>query len=87
MILGFDGQRKEYVGTWFDSMHSGFRHYEGTVDAAAQTLVLAAEGPTSGASAKTVIELKSRDHKILTSSMQGDDGRWVAFLTINSRRK
>ena len=92
MTLGFDGQKKKYVGTWFDSMHSHFEHYEGTVDAAGKTLVLLTEGPNPGASGKlckykNVIEIKSKDHKVLTSSMQGEDGKWVAFLTINYRRK
>ena len=36
MTLGFDGQKKKYVGTWIDSMHSHLLHYEGTVDAAAK---------------------------------------------------
>ena len=31
MTLGFDSQKKKYVGTWIDSMHSHLLHYDGTV--------------------------------------------------------
>jgi hypothetical protein len=34
-----------------------------------------------------VIELKSDDHRTLTSHMQGEDGTWQPFMTAHYRRR
>ena len=34
-----------------------------------------------------VIELKSADHKVFTSSVQGKDGKWTKGMQIEYRRK
>jgi hypothetical protein len=91
LTLGFDGEKKKYVGTWIDSMNSYLLHYEGTVDTAGKSLTLLTEGPDPAAPGKRckfkeVIEVKDRDHKVVTTSMQGDDGKWVPLMTINYRR-
>jgi hypothetical protein len=36
---------------------------------------------------KDVVEFKSDDHRILSSHMLGDDGKWVTFMTAHYRRK
>ncbi len=92
MTLGFNGEKKKYVGTWIDSLHSPLLHLEGTVDAAGKALTLLTEGPNPAAPGKLskykeVIEIKSKDHKVNTSSVQGEDGKWVVFMTVNYRRK
>lgn len=92
MTLGYDPEKKKHVGTWVDSVNSYLWKYEGTVDAAGKTLTLDSEGPCPSAPGrlskfKEVIELKSKDQKVFSSSMQADDGKWVTMMTIDYQRK
>jgi len=92
MTLGYDPLKKRYVGTWIGSMMTNLWIYDGELDAAGKVLTLNAEGPNMAAEGKMakykdVIEFKSDDHRVLTSQMQGDDGKWQQFMTANYRRK
>jgi hypothetical protein len=92
MTLGYDPKIKKYIGSWVCSVDGHFWKYEGTVDAAGKVLTLNTEGPNMAAPGKMtkmkdVIEIKSKDHKVLTSYMQGDDGQWVRIMTMNGWRK
>lgn len=92
MTLGYDPERQRYVGTWVGSMMTHLWVCDGALDAAERVLTLEAEGPNMAAEGKLakyrdVIELKSDDHRVLTSHMLGDDGKWHQFMTANYRRK
>jgi len=92
MTLGYDPQKKKFIGTWVDSSNSHLWKYEGTLDATGKILTLESEGPSFTqpgklAKYKDVTEFKTENHKILTSSVQGDDGKWISFMTANGRRK
>jgi hypothetical protein len=89
MTVGFDPEKKKYVGTWVCSMCDRMCKYEGTADGKVLTLDTEAPSPSTGklVKMKDVIELKSNDHKVLTSSMQTEDGKWVTFMTLHARRK
>ena len=90
MTLGYDPQKNRYVGTWIGSMMSHLWVYDGALDADGRVLTLAAEGPNAEgkmAQFKDVIEVKSDDHRVLTSHMLGDDGEWHEFMTANYRRQ
>jgi hypothetical protein len=92
LTLGYDAQKKYYVGTWIDSVQGYLWTYHGEVDAAGKKLTLHTEGPSHTAPGKLanfreVIEIKSDDEKVFTSEMQTEDGAWTKLVTANYRRK
>lgn len=92
MTLGYDSQKQRYVGTWVGSMMTYLWIYDGELDASETVLTLNSEGPSmSGenkmANYKDVIEVKSDDHRVMTSHALGEDGQWHQFMTAHYRRK
>lgn len=91
LTLGYDPQKRKYIGTWIDSSNSYLWRSEGTVDAAGKVLTLESEGPCPFkpglAKFRDVMEIKSQDHHVLTSYMQGDDGQWQKMMSAEYRRK
>lgn len=92
MTLGYDPQKKRFVGTFIGSMMTYLWVYDGELDEAERVLTLNAEGPDFAvpgkmAKYKDVIELKSDDHRVLSSHLLGDDGNWHGIMTANYRRK
>ena len=92
MTVGYDAKKKKYVGTWVCSMCDWLCQYEGTVDATGKVLTLECEGPSPTDPGKVVkmrdvMELKDKDTRLLTSYIQGDDGKWVQFMTMTAKRK
>jgi len=91
LTLGYDPEKKKYVGTWVDSTSGHLWTYTGSVDAAGKMLTLDSEGPTNEGPGKTAkyretIEIKDKDHKVFTSSIE-KDGKWVTPLTVKYQRK
>jgi Protein of unknown function (DUF1579) len=91
LTLGYDPQKQRYVGTWVGSMMTHLWLYDGVLDAAGRVLTLNAEGPHMAAEGKVaqykdVIEFKSADHRVLTSHMFGEDGKWHGLMWANYRR-
>ncbi len=89
--LGYNTEKSKYVGTWVDSMMNHMWQYEGTVDESGKILTLEADGPNFLAEGKTTkfrdaYEIRSPDHIVATSSMLGENGEWVVFMTGNMRR-
>jgi hypothetical protein len=62
-----------------------------TVDAAETTLTLESEGPAMSregmANYRDEIALKSDTHRVMTSSVLGEDGQWHPFMTVNYQRR
>ncbi len=89
--IGYDEEKKKYIGTWVDSMMNLMWHYEGTVDETGKKLMLEADGPNMMGGEGTIcyrdsFEFKSADHILLTSEAQVD-GAWTTFMTSDIRRK
>ena len=89
MTVGYDAQKKKYVGTWVCSMSDWLCTYEGSVDGRVLTLECEGPNPLTGkmVKMKDVIEIKDKDHRTLTSSLQTADGKWLTFMTMHVRRK
>ena len=92
LTLGYDPQKKRYVGTWVGSMMTHLWVYNGALDADGKTLTLNTEGPGMSVEGKLakfrdVIEFKNDDQRSLTSHILGDDGTWQVMMTANYRRK
>ena len=91
LTLGYDPQKKRFVGTWLGSMMTHLWVYDGELDTAQTVLSLHAEGPDmvhegKMAKYKDMIEIESEDRRVLTSQMLGDDGKWHRFMTAKYRR-
>lgn len=85
MTLGFDPVKGRYVGTFIASCMTKLWIYDGNYDAGSKKLVLDATGPRfdqkpGEAPYKDTIEFVNDDQFILSSQMQGDDGKWFSFM-------
>jgi hypothetical protein len=94
MTLGYDPAKKRVVGTFIGSMMTNMWVYDGSLEG--NVLTLDTVGPSytpegklvEGKSSKykDVIEFKSDDHRTLTSTILGEDGKWQQFMTAHYRR-
>jgi Protein of unknown function (DUF1579) len=91
MTLGYDPQSDRYVGTFIGSMMTHLWVYNGSVDTTGKVLALDTEGPNFTQSAmaqyKDIIEFVNDDHRIMTSQILGEDGKWLQFMTAHYRRQ
>jgi hypothetical protein len=92
LTLGYDPQRKLFVGTFIGSMMTHLWIYDGALDASGKVLTLDAEGPSFAGDGKLakyqdVVAIESDDHWVLTSRVRGEDGTWNQFMTGHYRRK
>ena len=91
MTLGYDPAKQRYLGTFIGTMMTHMWIYEGEVDATGTVLTLDTEGPSYATESQTakykdLIEIKSPDHRVLTSNYLGDDGQWHEFMKAHYRR-
>lgn len=91
MTLGYDPDKKAFVGHWAGSMMGGMFVYRGALDASEKVLTLDTEGPSftgDGTTARyqDVITLKGKDERMLHSQTLQPDGTWKRFMTATYRR-
>jgi Protein of unknown function (DUF1579) len=92
LTIGYDTEKKKYVGSWVDSMTSYMWTYEGSVDESGKVLTLNTQGPCPQRGGqmgnfKEVIEIKNKDEHTFTSSIQEEDGKWTKMVSVSYRRK
>jgi hypothetical protein len=92
ITLGYDPQKKRFVGTFVGSMMTNLWVYDGELDNTEKVLTLNSEGPDFAVAGKTarykdVIEFNTDDHRVMTSHTLGDDGQWHGFMRVSYRRK
>jgi hypothetical protein len=92
LTLGYDPDKKRFVGTWIGSMMTYLWVYDGELDSQNRVLTLNCEGPSmlpEGGTAKyrDVHEFVDGGHRVMTSHVQQADGTWAQFLTAHYRRK
>jgi hypothetical protein len=91
MVLGFDSRQERFTGTFVSSMMTHQWVYSGNLDITGSTLTLDTEGPSFTDPNEIVpyqdtIEIKSADHRVLTSHARGPDGTWQRFMISNYER-
>ena len=91
MTLGFDPNKKKFVGTWIGAGMGTMFVYEGELDAAARVLPLNTSGPsmmdpTKVARYQYVVELHDDNTRKLWSQMQDDKGAWHKFMSATYTR-
>jgi hypothetical protein len=92
LTLGYNPEKKKYVGTFLSSCDSTLWKYEGEMDEGGKKLTLHTEGPHMADPGKTakyreVLELVDKDHKTFTSYLIDENGKETKFVTMDYRRK
>lgn len=92
MTLGYDAEKKCFLGSWAGSMMTHMWVYRGALDASGKVLTLDTEGPSFSGDGGTaryqdVITMKNKDERTLHSQTQQPDGSWKRFMTATYTRK
>lgn len=91
ITLGYDPDKKKFVGSFIATMMSSFWIYEGTLDKDGKTLRLASEGPRFDGKPgmgqyEDVIERVSDDEYLFRGRFKSDDGTWNEFMLTRYTR-
>jgi len=89
--IGYDSAKKQFIGTWIDSMMNHTWHYTGSLDETGKQLMLEAEGPDwtdlkKMRQYRDVYEFKSENEFAGLSQILNEKGEWETFLTSTLTR-
>lgn len=92
ITLGYDPQKKRFVGTFIASCMTHLWIYDGALDTSEKVLTLDTEGPSFSGDGSLVryqdiVEIENDDYWKLKSRVPGKDGAWFEFMTAHYRRK
>jgi hypothetical protein len=92
LTLGYDPQKKSYVGTWIGTMMTQLWVYDRGEVEGDRKLILHSEGPTMPPTGelteyREVIEFQGDDKRTFTSHMRAKDGSWQPMMTATYRRR
>jgi predicted 3-demethylubiquinone-9 3-methyltransferase (glyoxalase superfamily) len=84
--VGYDSEKKQFTGSWIDSLLSHTWHYTGSLDETGMKLTLEAEGPDWTDPGKSrryrdIYEFRSENEIAAISQMMNDQGAWETFMT------
>jgi hypothetical protein len=91
ITLGYDPDKKRFVGSFVASCMTHLWIYDGQLDESGKVLTLDTEGPNfsgDGSLSKyqDIVEIVDDNHWILRSRSLGADGKWVQFMEGHYRR-
>lgn len=91
LTLGYDAEKKKYVGTWVDSVMNHLWQYEGNVDETGKRFTLNATGPAMDGSGtpteyRDIYEFVADRKFKTTSQVRSSGGDWVTIMSGESIR-
>jgi hypothetical protein len=91
ITLGYDTDKKRFVGSFVASMMTMMWLYDGALDSSGKILTLDADGPDMTNPGRTtkyqdIIEIVEPDLRLLRSQAIGEDGQWRQFMRATYRR-
>jgi hypothetical protein len=88
---GYDNLKKQYVGTWMDTMSTSMMQSAGTGDASGKSYEFSAtmDDPVTGKSVmtKSTMTVTDEDHHTMEMWMPAPDGKMFKMMEINYTRK
>ena len=93
MQLGYDPQKKKYVGTWIDTMSPYLQTMEGDYDKATHTSTMLSKGVDiqtgKPSTSKNITRYEGEDAKTFEMHMplEGQEGKWWKMMEIKYKRR
>jgi len=88
---GYDNIKKQYIGTWMDSMSTSMMASSGTADASGKSYEFSStmDDPMTGKSmpVKSKVTVTDDDHHSMEMWSPGPDGKMFKMMEINYTRK